>query len=203
MKAMILKDLLCLKHQAKSVLLVLLVWLVISVATSNAQFFSALGILYIVMLPMTTLSYDERASWDRRALTMRVTRAQVVLSRDVTALLAGLALCALGAVVIAAVDGPEKAANSLGFYLAGALMLAVAMPLMLKLGVEKARILVALCYLVPFCLLLLSEKLGLDVVGFLSGLSRPTLVLTAVIAVLGVPAASALLSVAIYKKKEF
>ena len=68
---------------------------------------------------------------------------------------------------------------------------------------EKARILVALCYLVPFCLLLLSEKLGLDVVGFLSGLSRPTLVLTAVIAVLGVPAASVLLSVAIYKKKEF
>ena len=56
MKAMILKDLLCLKHQAKSVLLVLLVWLVISVATSNAQFFSALGILYIVMLPSVTPS---------------------------------------------------------------------------------------------------------------------------------------------------
>lgn len=99
---------------------------------------------------MMTLSYDERSKWDSRALTMPVTRAQLVLSRYATALLAGLALCALGAVVIAAVDGPEQAANSLGFYLAGALMLAVAMPLMLKLGVEKARILVALCYLVPF-----------------------------------------------------
>ena len=33
-------------------------------------------------------------------------------------------------------------------------MLAVAMPLMLKLGVEKARILVALCYL---CLLYTSR----------------------------------------------
>ena len=66
----------------------------------------------------------------------------------------------------------------------------------------RLSLIVALCYLVPFCLLLLSEKLGLDVVGFLSGLSRPTLVLTAVIAVLGVPAASVLLSVAIYKKKE-
>ena len=201
MKAMILKDLLCLKHQAKSVLLVWLVWLVISVATSNAQFFSALGILYIVMLPMTTLSYDERASWDRRALTMP--RAQVVLSRYVTALLAGLFICAVGAAVIGVMDGPEHMPLSLGFYLLGVFMLSLGMPLMLWLGVEKARILVALCYLVPFCLLLLSEKLGLDVVGFLSGLSRPTLVLTAVIAVLGVPAASALLSVAIYKKKEF
>ena len=56
MKAMILKDLLCLKHQAKSVLLVLLVWLVISVATSNAQFFSALGILYIVTVSYTHLT---------------------------------------------------------------------------------------------------------------------------------------------------
>ena len=146
MKAMILKDLLCLKHQAKSVLLVLLVWLVISVATSNAQFFSALGILYIVMLPMTTLSYDERASWDRRALTMPVTRAQVVLSRYVTALLAGLFICAVGAAVIGVMDGPEHMPLSLGFYLLGVFMLSLGMPLMLWLGVEKARILVALCW---------------------------------------------------------
>ena len=137
MKALILKDLLCLRQQAKSVGLVLLVWLVLSVAMGNGMFFCALGVIYVIMLPMMTLSYDERSKWDSRAMTMPVTRAQLVLSRYATALLAGLALCALGAVVIAVVDGPEKAANSLGFYLAGALMLAVAMPLMLKLGVEE------------------------------------------------------------------
>ena len=96
MKALILKDLLCLRQQAKSVGLVLLVWLVLSVAMGNGMFFCALGVIYVIMLPMMTLSYDERSKWDSRALTMPVTRAQLVLSRYATALLAGLALCALG-----------------------------------------------------------------------------------------------------------
>ena len=200
MKALILKDLLCLRQQAKSVGLVLLVWLVLSVAMGNGMFFCALGVIYVIMLPMMTLSYDERSKWDSRALTMPVTRAQLVLSRYATALLAG---CALGAVVIAAVDGPEQAANSLGFYLAGALMLAVAMPLMLKLGVEKARILVALCYLVPFLGLLLAEKLGVDVEEALASLSGPRPALIAAVIVLAALALSVLISLGIYRHKEF
>ena len=190
MKALILKDLLCLRQQAKSVGLVLLVWLVLSVAMGNGMFFCALGVIYVIMLPMMTLSYDERSKWDSRALTMPVTRAQ-------------LALCALGAVVIAVVDGPEQAANSLGFYLAGALMLAVAMPLMLKLGVEKARILVALCYLVPFLGLLLAEKLGVDVEEALASLSGPRPALIAAVIVLAALALSVLISLSIYRHKEF
>lgn len=43
MKAMILKDLLCLKHQAKSVLQVLLVWLVISVGHLERAVFQRAG----------------------------------------------------------------------------------------------------------------------------------------------------------------
>ena len=202
MKALILKDLLCLRQQAKSVGLVLLVWLVLSVAMGNGMFFCALGVIYVIMLPMMTLSYDERSKWDSRALTMPVTRAQLVLSYAGLALV-GLALCALGAVVIAAVDGPEQAANSLGFYLAGALMLAVAMPLMLKLGVEKARILVALCYLVPFLGLLLAEKLGVDVEEALASLSGPRPALIAAVIVLAALALSVLISLGIYRHKEF
>ena len=38
MKALILKDLLCLRQQAKSVGLVLLVWLVLSVAMGSGMF---------------------------------------------------------------------------------------------------------------------------------------------------------------------
>lgn len=202
MKALILKDLLCLRQQAKSVGLVLLVWLVLSVAMGNGLFFCALGVIYVIMLPMMTLSFDERSKWDSRALTMPVTRAQLVLSRYATALLAGLALCALGAVVIAAVDGPEQAVSSVGFYLA-ALMLAVAMPLMLKLGVEKARILVALCYLVPFLGLLLAEKLGMDVEDALASLAGPNTALIAAVIVLAALALSVLISLGIYRRKEF
>lgn len=64
MKALILKDLFCLRAQAKSVLLVLAVWLVISVTTGNGQFFSALSVIYVILLPMMSMSFDERAHWD-------------------------------------------------------------------------------------------------------------------------------------------
>lgn len=66
MKALILKDLFCLRAQAKSVLLVLAVWLVISVTTGNGQFFSALSVIYVILLPMMSMSFDERAHWDSR-----------------------------------------------------------------------------------------------------------------------------------------
>lgn len=190
MKALMLKDLLCLRQQAKSVGLVLLVWLVISIATQNGQFFCALGVIYVIMLPMMTLSFDERSKWDSRALTMPVTRVQLVL-------------CGLGAAVIAVVDGPENVVSSLGFYLLGVLMLAIAMPLMLKLGVEKARILVALCYLVPFIALLLAEKLGMDVEGALSMLASARNAVAAVAIIAAALLLSMLASLSIYSRKEF
>lgn len=203
MKAMILKDMLCLKKQMKSLLMVLLIWLVISAATSNGLFFSVLGVVYIIMLPMTTLSYDERAGWDSRALTMPVTRAQLVVGRYITALLAGLALCAVGAVVTAVMDGVDKAPASLGFFLLGVLMLSVSMPVILKLGVEKGRLVVMLFYVVPFGALLLSEKLGLDPITALQRLDSPAALMLSAALIFLLLCVSAAVSVGIYKEKEF
>lgn len=203
MKALILKDLFCLRAQAKSVLLVLAVWLVISVTTGNGQFFSALSVIYVILLPMMSMSFDERAHWDSRALTMPVTRAQIVLGRYAAALLMGLAMLALGCAVTLVMDGAEQLSFCLGFFFAGVLMLSIGMPLMLKLGVEKARIAITLCYLIPFVLLLAAEKLGLDWEKLASGL--PDIPLLSLLAALSAAAlaVSVLISVALYSKKEF
>ena len=203
MKALILKDLFCLRAQAKSVLLVLAVWLVISVTMGNGQFFSALSVIYVILLPMMSMSFDERAHWDRYALTMPVTRAQIVLGRYAAALLMGLAMLALGCAVTLVMDGAEQLSFCLGFFFAGVLMLSVGMPLMLKLGVEKARIAITLCYLIPFVLLLAAEKLGLDWEKLASGL--PDIPLLSLLAALSAAAlaVSVLISVALYSKKEF
>lgn len=203
MKALILKDLFCLRSQARSVLLVLAVWLIISVTTASGEFFSALSVIYVIMLPMMSMSFDERAKWDSRALTMPVTRAQIVLARYAAALLMGLAMLALGCAVTLALDGPGQLSFCLGSFLVGAIMLAVGMPLMLKLGVERARIAITLCYLVPFFLLLAADKLGLDWEKLASGL--PDIPLLSLLAALSAAAlaVSVLISVALYSKKEF
>ena len=203
MRAMILKDMLCLKKQAKSVLLVLLVWLVISVTTVNGQFFCALSIIYFILLPMTTLSYDERSHWDSRALTMPVTRAQMVLGRYAVALLMGLAMLALGAVVTLYTDGVGGLPACLVFFMLGIFMLSLCMPMMLKLGVEKARILVTLCYLVPFLGLLLAAKLGADFEGLFSRLNTAGAAAAGMAAALAALCVSVSISIGIYKRKEF
>ena len=203
MKAMIIKDMLCLRHQAKSVLLVLLVWLVISLTSASGLFFCSLSIIYVIILPMATLSYDERAHWDSRALTMPVTRAQVVLGRYAVALLLGLGMLALGGVVTLFTDGAGGLPACLAFFMLGVFLLSLGMPIMLKLGVEKARILVALCYLLPLGLMLLAEQLGADVEGFLKALTGPKAAAAGAALVLLALGLSVLTSIGIYRKKEF
>ena len=134
---------------------------------------------------------------------MPVTRAQIVLGRYAAALLMGLAMLALGCAVTLVMDGPGQLSFCLGSFFAGLLMLSIGMPLMLKLGVEKARIAITLCYLIPFVLLLAAEKLGLDWEKLASGL--PDIPLLALLAALSAAAlaVSVLISVALYSKKEF
>ena len=192
MKAMIIKDMLCLRHQAKSVLLVLLVWLVISLTTASGLFFCAMSIIYVIILTMATLSYDERAHW-----------VQMVLSRYAVALLLGLGMLLLGAVVTLFTDGVGSLPLCLAFFMAGVFLLSLGMPLMLKLGVEKARILVALCYLLPFGLMLLAEQLGADVEGFLKDLAGAKAAATGAALALLALCLSVLISIGIYRKKEF
>ena len=59
MKALLVKDLLTLKGQAKSLLIVLAVWFIISFINGSGLFFTALSVIYGMLLPLTTLSTDE------------------------------------------------------------------------------------------------------------------------------------------------
>ena len=69
MKAILLSDLLVLKTQAKSILLVLLLWLAITVYNGNGLFFSALSVVYAMMLPLTCIATYEKSHFDRYVMT--------------------------------------------------------------------------------------------------------------------------------------
>lgn len=126
-----------------------------------------------------------------------------MLSRYAVALLLGLGMLLLGAVVTLFTDGVGSLPLCLAFFMAGVFLLSLGMPLMLKLGVEKARILVALCYLLPFGLMLLAEQLGADVEGFLKDLAGAKAAATGAALVLLALCLSVLISIGIYRKKEF
>ncbi len=201
MTGLILKDLLNLKQQMKSLLIVLAVWLFISVMNGNGYFFGGFFVMYVVMIPMTTMSMDERSKWERYALTMPVTRTELVLSRYVLSLLTALVGLVLTFIVCWVMSkNPVESLNaSLALLCVGVIFASLVLPIIFKMGVDKGRIIMMIVFLVPFLLAFLLPKAGIQpneaVLAKAIGLVP--------IAALVLLILSVYVSISIYKKKEF
>lgn len=201
MTGLILKDLLNLKQQMKSLLIVLAVWLFISVMNGNGYFFGGFFVMYVVMIPMTTMSMDERSKWERYALTMPVTRTELVLSRYVLSLLTALVGLVLTFIVCWVMSkNPVESLNvSLALLCVGTIFASLVLPIIFKMGVDKGRIIMMIVFLVPFLLAFLLPKTGIQP-------NEATLAKAIVfvpIAALVLLILSVYVSISIYKKKEF
>ena len=200
MKALLVKDLLTLKGQAKSLLLVLAVWFIISFINGSGLFFTSLSVIYGMLLPLTTLSIDEKSRVERYMMSMPVTRAELALSRYALGILGLLALGVLGigaSLVIG--DSLEEAlgASAACFCLA-VLLLGVTLPLVYKFGTDKARVVCIAVYMVTFLAVsFIAAHFGIE----LDDLSGAFFLLPFLS--LAVLALSAAVSLGIYKKREF
>lgn len=200
MKALLIKDLLTLKGQAKSLLLVLAVWFIISYINGSGIFFTALSVIYGMLLPLTTLSVDEKSRVERYMMSAPVTRAELALSRYVLGLLGLLALGVLGVGASLAIGDSlaEAIGASAACFCLAVLLLSVTLPLVYKFGTDKARIISIVIYMVTFLAVgFIAVRFGIEL-DELSGafFLLPLLSLT-------VLAASVAVSLGIYKKKEF
>ena len=200
MKVLLVKDLLTLKGQAKSLLLVLAVWFIISFVNGSGLFFTSLSVIYGMLLPLTTLSIDEKSRVERYMMSMPVTRAELALSRYALGILGLLALGVLGigaSLVIG--DSLEEAlgASAACFCLA-VLLLGVTLPLVYKFGTDKARVICIAVYMVTFLAVgFIAARFGIE----LDDLSGAFFLLPFLS--LAVLALSAAVSLGIYKKREF
>jgi len=156
MLGLILKDLLNLKKQGKLMLLMIVLYAVLAVINDMYGIF-AVFVVIGAMMPMTALAYDERAHWDKLVLTMPVSRTAIVLSKY----LLGLGLAAVGLTVFIGVSLPtapdrwqENLLTASAVFALALLMIAIMMPLLLKFGSEKFRMMMILIFLLPFLLVL-------------------------------------------------
>ena len=200
MKALLIKDLLTLKGQAKSLLLVLAVWFIISYINGSGLFFTALSVIYGMLLPLTTLSVDEKSRVERYMMSAPVTRAELALSRYALGILGLLALDVLGVGACLVIgDSLEEAlgASAACFCLA-VLLLGVTLPLVYKFGTDKARVVCIAVYMVTFLAVsFIAAHFGIE----LDDLSGAFFLLPFLS--LAVLALSAAVSLGIYKKREF
>lgn len=167
MKGLILKDLYNLKKYSRTVAAIIVFYIVFfGVFGNQPAMIAGMSMLMIVMMSITSFAYDDAAHWDRYALSLPVTRKDVVRSKYLLSLL----LCGIGMVLSAAVSVAvslikqgsvtETLLTLLGCLLLSLLYVAVLLPIIFKFGSEKSRIWMMLVFAVPMAVFFLLSYAG-------------------------------------------
>lgn len=144
MKALLLKEFYMAKSYMRVFVAMVLIFLFASIWGNGNTFLIMYPMIITSMLPMSLLSYDEKFKWDRYCAAMPFTRAQVVSAKYVFVLLSGLGIFLLSAIaqgVRLLPEGKDEYLMLLSLLLTMGLMgPAVLLPIIYKLGSERARI---------------------------------------------------------------
>ncbi len=147
MKGLLKKDCYLIAAYGRTLLLVSAVFLFVSAVMPSDQnfFFVIYPVLFAGVLPTTLISYEERSGWNRYCDAMPVSRKTVVSARYLMTLLCFVLLYALTLAVHAAVLLPKGQGKTLAelaglLPCVGLLAPAAMLPVTLRFGVEKARL---------------------------------------------------------------
>lgn len=152
-------------------------------------------------VPLSALAYDEKDNWDKFALASGVTRNQLAVSRYLLGLVVFLPMWAVSFILVAAggMWNIENLSVLLSYGGIALLTIDAILPVVLKIGVEKGRLVYILTILIVIALggvlAFLVEAIGGDSVLYSS------------VAVLALGIAGFFLSIKIacniYRKKDF
>ena len=138
MKGLLLKDWYMLWGGAKRLLFLIALYIVIGEFSAGI---GSVGVLLCAMLPTSCMAYDERAKWDRYALSMPISARDLVASKYLLGYLALLAGATLKLLVMLLPFGEGGDFASFALLLALSLLyMAVQFPILFKFGIESGRI---------------------------------------------------------------
>ena len=208
MKGLIIKDFFALTRQARIFLAVAAFYLIYSITTKNITMFAAMFTMFMGFLPINTMAFDEQSKWNKYALSMPLTRTDIVLSKyilsGIVALLAILVNFAVMTILIRLTNSATGLKEASLYILAGGGVLlfyvALLLPVLFKFGVEKGRMLMVAVFLAPLLITTLLPKLGIpkpsaSLLEALPYLAPPVLLVSLLISVA--------ISIRIYQRKEF
>jgi len=142
MRGLLLKDYYTLLKQLK----LYLVFIVILSAIPSMNM-TSIGVVYAAMLPITAIAFDERCKWDQIAVMMPYKRSDLVFSKFLIGYF-GVVVTSIISIGIQAVIGAFKGQGLTTEQIlvvvltafAGLTLLAINLPFMFWLGVERGRI---------------------------------------------------------------
>jgi ABC-type transport system involved in multi-copper enzyme maturation permease subunit len=218
MKGLIYKDLLTMNSYKKSFIVVLLVFAVL--ATTNkayGNFISFYIPFFVVMLSISTFNYDEYSKWDAYALTLPVTRKEIVkgkyafaLGMIIIASLVGLIINLILVYVQTKTFAIQDSMLSLASVDIGMiLLLSIMFPLIYKFGAEKGRLFLFLFIAAGATLIGGVTLLAKDLLSNISWINNLVTIFNqygiyiTIVLILGIFYLSYRMSYKIYLKKEF
>ncbi len=205
MKGLILKDLMTLKKTFKSYFILFAVYLVIDMMSDQSSLTFSISVIIATMIPVATISYDERNKWDKFVNTMPFSRREIVFSKYML----GIGLLAATLVVTFVCNRlsfADRVATTVAMGLVCLLYQALLIPVLIKFGSEKGRIIMMIVMLLPIVAFTVLSKL-VDFEGMKTGafLDKNIFVISAVIISVTILLyrRSVMTSVKIYSEKEF
>ncbi len=156
MAGLVWNQLYSLKKVIKLYLAAIAIYLVIGQLNGSVTAFGGIFLLLASMLVINSFSVIEKSNWDLFVNTMPVSKGQIVGVHYLLGLLAVCAVFVLNNIVIA-VDAHLKAYSpredflmNYGIFTAAVFFLLVMIPVLVKCGTEKARIVLFCVYVIPF-----------------------------------------------------
>ena len=207
MIGLIKKDFLMIKGNLKLIIIMLFVFFIMSL---QGQFdISFIPAFIVVMLFMSTFSYDEYNKWDAYAITLPNGRKNVVKSKYIAslilvflAIIITILLKSLVGIINNNLELNKSVSNLIGGIFAIVLIQAIMYPLIFRYGIEKGRLGLFVLTFILLALIELFSKIINIPENIISFFNRYYFIITPVILLL-VLLISYKISEKIYLKKEF
>jgi len=204
MKGLLLKDYYTLSKQLKLYLVFILV-----LSAIPEMNLSAIASIYAAMLPITAIAFDERSKWDQLAVMMPYSKRDLVMSKYVIGYI-GVVVCymlsmGIQLVISAVTKQPFTTETALVIVITACvalILLAINLPIMFWLGVERGRIVFMVLIAVTVFVGMMSAESATNMLST-SSLTAGMLLGISALAAAIVNLVSILISFRFYEKKKF
>lgn len=208
MTALVVKDLMTIQRQLKTQAFILIPMLFFSILMGQGSIIFSFILFILVIQAITALTYDELCSWDKYVNTLPISKSEIVLSKYMLSLVLMLIGLIIALPVVFIMNHFTNDWETANFFLtfnlligAAFCLLALILPIYIKYGSIKGRIvLIVLCF-IPGLLIGLLEEYFADVVITISKLQQFSYL--APFIGLFILWLSSLIATAIYKRKDF
>lgn len=208
MTALVVKDLMTIQRQLKTQAFILIPMLFFSILMGQGSIIFSFVLFILVIQAITALTYDELCSWDKYVNTLPISKSEIVLSKYMLSLVLMLIGLIIALPVVFIINHFTNDWETANFFLtfnlligAAFCLLALILPIYIKYGSIKGRIvLIVLCF-IPGLLIGLLEEYFADVVITISKLQQFSYL--APFIGLFILWLSSLIATAIYKRKDF